>query len=234
MPESLSGQFISDFYTSLLHVSGFTIEDELLQTVYDGAGNDSGLALSGNRVAINNYIMPETNVLTFFLDAIYPVGCIFLTTEDTNPGTRLYGTQWERVSEGSFIAGVGSNSGKTFKVGQNSGRYNITISTGNLPNHYHYIANTVSDHSFVQGSLNPENGTVTRPAGLVPLTSDNTLQQGGGLFTSHYSYELAGNSGSANVGKTSGPIGASVGSSGGGSIDTTPPAYAVYVWKRIL
>ena len=41
MPESLTNQFISDFYTSLLHLSGAELGDTL-NKVFDGAGNSTG------------------------------------------------------------------------------------------------------------------------------------------------------------------------------------------------
>ena len=55
MPESLTNEFISDLYTSLLHLSGAKLENKL-NKIFDGAGNSTGLALSGDRVIVNNYI----------------------------------------------------------------------------------------------------------------------------------------------------------------------------------
>ena len=103
MPESLTDQFISDFYTSLLHLDGTD-----LNRVFDGAGNSTGLMLSGGRVTINNYIYPEgPTEPTEWLDAFFPVGCVQLTLDDINPQTRIAGTVWQRIAEGQFLVGVG-------------------------------------------------------------------------------------------------------------------------------
>jgi microcystin-dependent protein len=127
MPESLANEFISDFYTSLLHLSGVKLENKL-NRVFDGAGNSTGLALSGDRVIINNYVYPVGYASPVeWLDAFWPVGSIKLTFNDQNPGDYLLpprsildgqdpnnfpgiqGTKWERVGEGRFLVGVGED-----------------------------------------------------------------------------------------------------------------------------
>ena len=86
MPESLENQFISDLYTSLLHLSGAELTNKL-NKVFDGAGNSTGLALSGDRVVINNYIYPKGYATAVeWLDAFWPVGSVKLTFNDQNPG----------------------------------------------------------------------------------------------------------------------------------------------------
>ena len=82
MPESLENEFISDLYTSLLHLSGAKLENKL-NKIFDGAGNSTGLALSGHRVIVNNYIYPLGYATAVeWLDAFWPVGSIKLTFND--------------------------------------------------------------------------------------------------------------------------------------------------------
>ena len=57
MPASLENQFISDLYASLLHLSGAELGNKVNQ-VYDGVGNRTGIALSGEQVIINGYVQP--------------------------------------------------------------------------------------------------------------------------------------------------------------------------------
>ena len=127
MPESLANEFISDLYTSLLHLSGAKLENKL-NRIFDGAGNSTGLALSGDRVIVNNYIYPRGYATAVeWLDAFWPVGSIKLTFNDQNPGDYLLpprdalphqdtenfpgiqGTRWEQVAEGRFLVGVGED-----------------------------------------------------------------------------------------------------------------------------
>ncbi len=110
MPESLENQFISDLYTSLLHLSGAELSSNL-NKVFDGAGNSTGLALSGERVVISNYIYPQgftTRPPLEWLDSFYPIGSIQLTLTEDNPTNRIAGTGWEQVAKGRFLVGTGT------------------------------------------------------------------------------------------------------------------------------
>jgi hypothetical protein len=164
MPESLTNQFISDFYTSLLHLSGAELGDSL-NSVFDGAGNSTGLALSSNRVVINNYIYPEGPAEpTEWLDAFFPVGCIQLTLDDINPQTRIAGTTWIIVAEGKFLVGVGGFTDKNTDYrkfcevakppgsGNLDGEYMTPLTVPNLPSHQHDMNVGASDVYVSTGS----------------------------------------------------------------------------------
>ena len=69
--ESLKGLRIADYYSSLLHLSGFDITLQEYNKVFDGKGNTSGLTLSSrtvdeitvDRADIQNYILPCFTIL---------------------------------------------------------------------------------------------------------------------------------------------------------------------------
>jgi len=111
MPESLENQFISDLYTSLLHLSGANLgPNGPINNIFDGDGNSTGLALSGERVIVNNYIYPkgfETREPLQWLDCFFPIGCLQLTFDDNNPTDRIAGTSWIQVAKGRFLVGTG-------------------------------------------------------------------------------------------------------------------------------
>tara|TARA_R100001594_G_scaffold110420_2_gene145154 strand:- start:1685 stop:2761 length:1077 start_codon:yes stop_codon:yes gene_type:complete len=169
MPESLTDQFISDFYTSLLHLSGAKLGDSL-NNVFDGAGNSTGLALSGKRVVINNYIYPEgPSTPTEWLDTFFPVGCVQLTLHNSNPQTRIAGTTWQIIAEGQFLVGVGEfvdknqdfrkfcEFGKDPGSGQTDGEYTSKLSIANLPPHRH-DTNVGAGDVFASTGSNVGNG----------------------------------------------------------------------------
>lgn len=156
MPESLKNQFISDLYTSLLHLSGAELgPNGPLNKVFDGAGNSTGLALSGKRVVINNYIYPKgySDRQTEWLDAFFPVGCLQLTFDDDDPSDRIAGTTWEQVAQGRFLVGVGSFTDKNIFTrtfcpgspedidrefnGNLAGEYRHELTVGEIPSHSH-------------------------------------------------------------------------------------------------
>ena len=165
--ENLSNERIADYYTSLLHVSGADLTSFPSNTVYDGAGHVTGISLSsaGDRVVINNYIMPEgcptgsdCADLTMssenprvkdWLNTFYPVGAIMLTTTPNNPMDKIFGTRWVLESSQRFIVGVGRGVDKNNDVydfsaggrgetnGDRAGKYKVTLIDDNLPEHAH-------------------------------------------------------------------------------------------------
>lgn len=162
MPESLDNQFISDLYSSLLHLSGANLGPSgPINNIFDGVGNSTGLALSGERVIVNNYIYPkgfETREPLEWLDCFYPVGCLQLTFDDNNPTDRIAGTVWTQVAKGRFLVGVGINTDKNGITrnfcpggeeeeaaglrggsGDSRGEYKVALTTDQLPAHAHDV-----------------------------------------------------------------------------------------------
>lgn len=76
-----------------------------------------------------------TDLINTTLDSIYPIGSVYISLTDTNPGTYLKGT-WEQFAQGRTLVGVGSGSdGKntqTFDVNDTGGEYKHLISKKEL------------------------------------------------------------------------------------------------------
>ena len=135
MSASLRNEFISETYSSLLHLSGGNLNKTPKRDIYDGDGNVTGIALSGTKVIANNVELPEQHVrseeagnneITSLVDMFFPVGSIQITTVDgADPGERIPGTVWERVAEGRFLVGVGGQNPSTdyteYVSGNNNG-----------------------------------------------------------------------------------------------------------------
>lgn len=86
-----------------------------------------------------------------FLNRLYPVGAIYLTWNNNNPGNFLGGT-WVRMAEGRGLFGVGRSTGRNgfaANVGEHEefGDWNHTLSVDEMPSHNHgvYIQNTVGN-----------------------------------------------------------------------------------------
>tara|TARA_R110002020_G_scaffold36323_12_gene109032 strand:+ start:8675 stop:9373 length:699 start_codon:yes stop_codon:yes gene_type:complete len=218
-----TNQFISDKYTSLLHLSGAKLTSELAtdQTahgVYDGVGNYTGMGVTTDNISFNNITMPKSVTDTTLVDYLFPIGSIFLSFDDVNPGERMPGagqgdidTVWECVSKGLFLAGIGEGTDvndnvATITAGDtNNGEYTHTLTTGELPPHKHGVeyykqqkinvyGSNQTDMEVFWSAKNP--GAVTGAHDTVP-TDDPTG-------------ELAGD-----------------------AVNNMPPSYGIYVWKRI-
>lgn len=76
-----------------------------------------------------------TELINTTLDSIYPVGSVYISLTDTNPGTYLKGT-WEQFAQGRTLVGVGSGSDgtntQTFGVNDTGGEYKHLITKKEL------------------------------------------------------------------------------------------------------
>lgn len=67
-----------------------------------------------------------TELINTTLDSIYPIGSVYISLTDTNPGTYLKGT-WEQFAQGRTLVGVGEGSDgsntQTFDVNDTGGEY---------------------------------------------------------------------------------------------------------------
>lgn len=67
-----------------------------------------------------------TELINTTLDSIYPIGSVYISLTDTNPGTYLKGT-WEQFAQGRTLVGVGEGNDGTntqsFDVNDTGGEY---------------------------------------------------------------------------------------------------------------
>lgn len=67
------------------------------------------------------------------INAVYPVGSIYMSVNSTNPGT-LFGGTWQRI-EGRFLLGASS----TYGAGSTGGESSHKLTTDELPSHSHSV-----------------------------------------------------------------------------------------------
>lgn len=82
---------------------------------------------------------------TLILEAIYPIGSIYMSVNSTSPAT-LFGGTWEAI-QGKFLLGAYGN---TYKAGTTGGEATHMLTTREMPNHNHavfYPNAGAADHS---------------------------------------------------------------------------------------
>jgi hypothetical protein len=161
-----------------------------------------------NTIYADTYLnLPSTDTRADIVNHIYPVGSIFLSFTNVNPSVRFTGTSWVQVSQGRFVAGVGTgNDGiqnKVFAAGNNTGEYEHQLSITEIPNHSHPItwANSRDTGTFDADPYNFQGdwGFVGDTDALSFFTDQRVT-------------------------------GASIG--GGGYHTNIPPGFGLYVWQR--
>lgn len=76
------------------------------------------------------------------VNSIYPVGSIYTSLTNTNPGTFLKGT-WEQFAQGRTLVGEGTgNDGtnsQTFEINSTGGEYKHKLTVDEMPSHTHKL-----------------------------------------------------------------------------------------------
>ena len=158
----------------------------------------------------NTYLnLPETDTRADIVNHIYPVGSIFLSFTNTNPGSRFTGTAWVQVSQGRFVVGVGTgNDGiqnRAFAAGNTNGEYQHRLTVAEIPPHNHSAdwinSNDTGDFHADVYSSNPGSwGFVGDTDTLSIITGSDKIR---------------------------------INSSGGDQYhENTPPGFGLYVWQR--
>lgn len=84
--------------------------------------------------------------------ALFPIGAIYLTAGNTNPGTFLGGT-WVQIAQGRTLIGVGTLGSDTYAAGATGGAARVTLTTTEMPSHNHGGATgTISNDHVHYGS----------------------------------------------------------------------------------
>jgi hypothetical protein len=143
------------------------------------------------------------NSIQRFINLVFPVGSFMFTESNNTPNNFVVGTNWLNVSQGLFIAGVGSGvdkNGNGFTVSPQlansnfvAGEYNHTLNVSELPSHNHTFA--------------PFEGTTTSIAGIYVESGP-----GPGSPSAPFTSTSTGNNVPHN---------------------NIPPVYGLYVWLRI-
>lgn len=158
--------------------------------------------------------------------AMYPVGSIYLSVNNVNPGT-IFGGTWEQIQDRFLLAAgstyAGGATGGTASHTHTSAAHTHTtaghaLTVNEMPSHQHalqfYVHNGANNGNVARYGIpyafNGSSYTLTNPSGEVQW---GITAAGGSASHSH------GNTGSTTPGAT-------------GSSSNLPPYLAIYVWKR--
>ena len=112
-------------------------------------------------------------VRSFIAASIYPVGGLYTTTVNADPSTLLGFGTWQRFAEGRTLVGFSSDVTSAtpdwVKVNGNTfGEYNSTLSTDQIPAHFHTI---VGDDELRVGSRFGSDGLIPNSDTIYPYDS---------------------------------------------------------------
>lgn len=108
------------------------------------------------------------------LDAMYPIGSVYITADKNNPGNFIGGT-WEQFGQGRTLIGEGTgNDGSTsmsFTASNTYGEYQHTLTISEMPRH---------DHEVITGKHQTSNPD---KYGFFPLRISDTMDDSNIAYT---------------------------------------------------
>ena len=116
------------------------------------------------------------NAISNLVDAIYPIGSIYMSVSSTNPGN-LFGGTWSQIKD-TFLLSAGD----TYAAGTSGGEATHTLTTNEMPSHNHYGLSKY-DNDWITNF--PVNSTGSFPQALCASPTDTshkitTANAGGG------------------------------------------------------
>lgn len=132
-----------------LDITANNIEANCITSKNEKFNLDSEGNLTVNSLTISD---ANNNTLSFeaIFNRIYPVGSIYISTNDINPSTLFTGT-WEKIENRFLLA-----SGSSYQLGSTGGEATHKLTINELPSHTH----NASAGQFISTSPNVTPGTV--------------------------------------------------------------------------
>ena len=234
--------------------SSYAIAETLIKSVDVSYVDNSNLKATNVQAAIDGTCTKFSNDLQSFLLKVYPVGSIYISYNNTNPGT-LFGGTWENYGNGRVLKGINSGT-----AGTTGGSSTVTLSMSNIPAHTHDISHThttkvasitdvsVSTTTNLVGqiimhrtneftNIQTVNGVFSTSKALSKwgnLSSDvSTATSVGDInFNGNHTHTVTGTIPSLTTNSISTTTSGSAGSSNPTAINVQDPYITVYMWRR--
>ena len=184
------------------------------------------------------------------ISKVYPVGSIYMSVNDTGPGT-LFGGTWQQIQGKPLVGAASGHSAGSTGVAET-----VTLSAGNIPAHTHTIpdhthtvpnhihtvpahthtatASTAGVHSHdIRRTMNAASGSARYAFEGSANVFKPTLDAGAHTHTITVASKAAFNTTSSGTCTTGSGGSGNTGSTGSGSaVGIMPPYLAVYMWQR--
>ena len=149
----------------------------------------------------------EDNKFKDIIEKIYPIGSIYLSLNQSNPGDLFKIGEWEQIKD-RFLIGAGNN----FNPAETGGNAKHTLSIEEMPSHTH----TQNPHNHSSEVYYQNNYVGGNSDGWTCVTNDSSNKSGPGNYVNVKNTTAVNN----NTG-------------GGKAFDIMNPYFGVFMWKRI-
>ena len=160
-------QLQNDIKSASDELSSLQTEKEELVTAISANRSDID-SISQNISTVSDSISLNTSLISgltdskvsvsdlnaYMLELCYPVGSIYMSTQDVSPATFLGGT-WERITDTTLVG-----AGNQYAVGSTGGSSSATLSAENIPS-LSVTGNTTAQNGVATSSNGAYDGTIT-------------------------------------------------------------------------
>jgi hypothetical protein len=207
-------------------------------TVTNGVYTTGTQTITGNKTFSGTATFSGTVDGTALVNKMFPVGSIYITAGDTNPGTFLGGT-WAQIAAGRTLIGAGTLGTDTYAAGAEGGAARVALTTAEMPSHNHGGATGTQSADHTHSGTTASAGAHTH---TTPLSDGGYFQYAGGGGTSGINIPLGADGTTSSAGAhthtfTTNGVSANHTHSisaqgGGGAHENRMPYLAVYFWQR--
>lgn len=207
-------------------------------TVTNGVYTTGTQTITGNKTFSGTTTFSGTVDGTALVNKMFPVGAIYITVGNTNPGTFLGGT-WAQIAQGRTLIGVGTLGGDTYAAGDTGGSSRVTLSISEIPSHNHGGATGGQSTNHTHSGTTASDGTHTHTVkeGAVAPTAGGVLTSGDDMTNYVAAYQTSSSSGDHTHTFTTAGVSVdhthAITAQGGGTAhENRMPYLAVYFWQR--
>lgn len=207
-------------------------------TVTNGVYTNTNQTISGNKTFSGTTTFSGTIDGIALVNKMFPVGSVYITATNTNPGTFLGGT-WTQIAQGRTLIGVGTLGDDTYAAGNTGGAARVTLGINEIPSHNHGGAtgNVSNDHTHSGTTASAGAHTHTINEGTLGGGGSGALTSGDDYTNEVYRTQTTSSAGGHEHSFTTGGISAnhthSISAQGGGlAHENRMPYLAVYFWQR--
>lgn len=127
-------------YENWFEVHGDSYFSEMPNVMEDSSKTSS--EISAHNTKLNN-ANKGTPLDKYILNKVYPIGSIYITVNNVNPGT-LFGGTWQSFGEGRTLIGAGTgtdvnSTSQTFTANDTGGEYTHKLTSSEMPSHDHNL-----------------------------------------------------------------------------------------------
>lgn len=187
------------------------------------------------------------------LEKVYPVGSIYISAVNTDPGT-IFGGSWERFAKGRTLVGVDEKETEFQKYGNLGGHKEMqshshsftgsSVTTSTTGSHTHTFTgtavntNTTGNHSHKVNNVHFYEKAVAKGTNYARWNSDgkSVTNDWGDITTAgNHSHSVTAKGSNSTTGNHAHTLitEGSIGKTGSGNAGNMPPYITVYLWRRV-